>query len=87
MHRSNDSPAAILIPCEPAMLSRRKSSEDTPPPPSGFFLAKSLAIPAIYVKFKFNAHKFKLKFRINGWNYQCYDRGSPENFRRHNIAG
>ena len=61
------------IPCGPAMLSRRKSSGDPPETlrrGSPDFLAKSLVIPAIYTKFKLMAHKFKLEFCINGWNYQ-----------------
>ena len=58
---------------------------ETPRRPSAgglrIFWAKSLVIPAIYTKFKLMAHKFKLKFcmRVSG--------GSPDDFRRDNIAG
>ena len=52
-------------------------AEIAPETPQG----KSLVIPAIYTKFKLMAHKFKLKFcmRVSG--------GSPDDFRRDNIAG
>ena len=47
---------------------------ETPRRPSAgglrIFWAKSLGIPGIYTKFKLMAHKFKLEFCINGWNYQ-----------------
>ena len=59
------------------------------------FLAQSLVIPAIYTKFKLITHKFKLEFCIYGWNYQWLRQkirrppagGSPDDFRRDNIAG
>ena len=47
---------------------------ETPRRPSAggllIFGAKLLVIPTIYTKFKLTAHKFKLEFCINGWNYQ-----------------
>ena len=50
----------------PAEIVRRPPGD----PPRGvpwIFLAKSLVIPAIYIKFKLIAHKFKLEFRKYGW--------------------
>ena len=41
-----------------------------PETPRPDFLAKSLVILAIYLKFKLLTNKFKLGFRIYGWNYQ-----------------
>ena len=50
------------IPCEPAMLSQRKLSGDPPQRPPSDFLAKSLVISAMYMKFK----SFKLtNIRLN----------------------
>ena len=55
------------LPCGPAMLSRRKLSGDPPetlPGGSPDFLAKSLVIPAIYMKFKLKFVSDKLEFHI-----------------------
>ena len=51
------------------------------------FWAKSLVIPAIYTNFKLMAHKFKLEFCINGWNYQWFSPKNPETLRRGSPGG
>ena len=81
------------LPCEPSMLSRRKSSGGSPD-----FLAKSLANPDKI--FKKNAKKNFLKIlsgfasdfsqnirRPPGDPPRRVSGGSPDNFRRDNIAG
>ena len=56
-----------------------------------FFLAKSLVIPAVYMKFKLKLVSIKLEFHTYGWNYPWFSqkirKGSPDDFRRDNIAG